>query len=529
MSPRIGTSNRSWLKALTAIVGAITVLVAGGVSSEGLATPQKSPSKAAVVARAPVVDLTFPNEIYGTVFDHEGDPATDLRIDVVTTAGTIIDTVFTDGDGFYNFFDLPAATYKLHFVGDDYYQDEWYENAPARTSATSIPVSNTRGWIVDAEVTWVGDGGGGGGTASVEGEVNDSNGFGLEDVEVLAFNLNREVAGTATTDSDGRYLIEGLSEGRYTLCFDSADYEYACLGEAPDADSADFFWLGDGETYYEDFTLCVYGTVAGLVVDSDGSPIEFAEVRFYRIDRFGFDLWDYVSATTDADGLYSKNVAEGSYKIASLIDDDESPLAPQWWNGVSSSNFASRVIVSSDSPQQDVDFELREGSSIGVNAWCSSSGNECDETPWISLFPLDGTLATDERQIYGSQVVFNGVPPGRYKIRMNNFWWGGDGSEENATVLTVGEAEDIRGVTHVFPANESGATIAGVVTDQNGDPAADYRVTLWASLYEDVDYATTDADGYYEFAGVTPGAFSLSFTTPSSCDDDGNCVDTNTD
>ncbi len=408
MNSPAGASIRSWFKSLTAVVGATALLLGGGVSAEGIVTPQNAP-----------------------------------------------------------------------------------------TSAPGL-----------------------GGSSSIEGNVTDSDWNGLEGVNVAAFDDAFAQISDTVTDSEGYYVINGLTEGDYTLCFDSADYDYVCLGDAPDVESAQFFWLGDGESYSDDYTLRKFGIVSGLVTDSHGDAVESAVVRFFKT-QWG-ELWNSATATTDVDGLYSVNLEEGSYKVVAYVDDDESPLAPQWWNGVSSSSLASRVTVSSESPLQDIDFQLREGSTVGINAWCNSTGNECSAAPNVELFPLDGTFADESKQLNGHQVVFNGVPAGRYKIQINNSWWGGDGSEESAGILTVREGEDVRGLTYVFPENPNGATVSGYVLDKNGDPAVDYDVTIFDTSWGEND-ATTDADGYYEFAGVNPGTYSLSFETPSNCDDEGNC------
>lgn len=534
MFPFTRTSILKSLKSATALLVATATLLMGGVSAEGVPTTSKVHASAITANRAPVEDLDYPNEIYGSVFDDFGDPAIDLQVDAVNSAGTVIDTVFTDADGWYNFFELPAATYKLHFVGDSSYEDEWYEDVYSRAAGTGLAVSNTRGWIVDAEVTWIdggsGSGGGNGGDSSVEGVVTNSSGAAQEGVDVSAFDIDANEVSVTTTDADGYYIIDGLMAGEYTLCYDSVDYAYICLGGGADPANASFFYLGDFEASNQDFQLYNTGTVEGMVTDADGNLLEGIEIQFFNFTFWG--SWDPAGSTaTDADGNYSYELPEGYYRVVASPQDSSSTLEPQWYDGVSSSEFATSIQVEPDYPQQGIDFTLEEGSSIGVNTWCGSTGNECRNVPNVRIVSLDEMLVDSEKYASGSSVIINGLPAGSYKIQVDDYWWGGDGTEEEATVVYLDEGEDIRGITQVFPLNETGSRVSGFVTDVNGDPAIGYSVELMSESSNGGWTGTgaeTDETGYYEFAGVNPGTYSLSFTAPSVCDDV-SCTDPGTD
>lgn len=524
------------LKTATAIVAATSTLLMGSVSAEGVPTTEKVHSSAPTAHRAPTADPDWPNEIYGTVFDDFGDPAVNLQIDAVNSAGTVIDTVWTDDTGFYNFFDLAAATYKLHFVGDADYADEWYEDVSTRAAGTGLAVSNTRGWIADAEVTWIGTGGGGGGggnggLSSIEGFVTDVNDLPLVDADVYAFDEAGIDVGQDVTDSDGYYTIDGLVAGNYTLCFDHIDYSYTCLNGGSDPLSPSyFFYLDEPETSNQDFTLRKFGTIDGVVADEDSVQLEGISIRFFEFDGWGG--WnDAATVQTDADGFYSAELPEGYYQVVAWSEDSSSTFQPQWYEGASSSKLAKPLQISADIPAEGIDFTMKEGSSIGVNVWCGSTGTECLESPQIRLVSLDGNLVGNEKYASGSTVVFNGLPAGDYKVEVDGYWWGGDGTEEDAAVITLENGEDIRGVTQVFPMYESGSTISGTVQDVNNDPAAGYTVELISILSDGGSMYTpaeTDENGYYEFAGVRPGSYSLSFSTPSVCDDI-SCTDSVTD
>ena len=518
------------LKTATAIVAATATLLMGSVSAEGVPTTEKVHSSAPTAHRAPTADPDWPNEIYGTVFDDFGDPAVNLQIDAVNSAGTVIDTVWTDDTGFYNFFDLAAATYKLHFVGDADYADEWYEDVSTRAAGTGLAVSNTRGWIADAEVTWVGSGGGGGGGgnggfSSIEGTVTDADDNAMEGVDVSAFDVDGNSVATSSTDVDGYYLIESLTAGQYTLCFDSVDFPYSCFGGGADAldPSTSWFTLGESETYWQDYQLVNTGVIDGTVTDSSGNTLEGIVVQFFVLTDWA--SWEYAeSVTTDADGYYSADLPEGYYRVAAEPQDSGSTLEPQWYNGVSSMNLAAPIQISSNIPAEGIDFSLAQGSSIGVNTWCGSTGTECRETPYVRLVAMDGTLISGEKTAVGSTVVFTGIPAGDYKVVMNDYWWGGDGTESDALEITVGDDEDIRGITQVFPLNETGANISGTVTVAGGAPAVGHTVELRTNGVlggAQIQYfsAETDESGYYEFAGVNPGLYTLAFAAPVVCDD----------
>jgi len=531
MSQKSPTPLRSLIKTAVAIIGASAMLLVGGVSAQGVSAPQKAVSSAPPLERGMAwFNEQIPNTIEGNVQDWDGDPAIGMFVQLVNGQGSVYRSAQTDDQGHFSFSELPAGDYKLRFVGDENYENQWFDEKFSQSSARVLTVTDSVGWSVGANVRKIG---GGAEDLEIRANFHNPQWDNVADVDVHLFDASLEEVDTQLSDDDGNVLFSGLKAGSYTLCYEADGFDYVCLDTATDVESANFFWLDEFES--ADFNLVMrnFGTVSGLVTGPNGSPMGNAQVFFYPIDSDGqLAMWDGFSTTTDENGLYETRVGEGSVKAVAAPADSDSPLVPQWWDGVSSSNNAPRITVSGDTPQEDVNFELRkEGSSVGVNVWCGSTGTECEDQPFVEIVSLDGTLAEYSKVGFGSEVVITGLSAGRYVISANNFWLGGDGTFEDASVFTVGDGEDIRGITHVFPANADGATVSGRVRIAGGGDAAAYTVRLSTMRPWGLDIeaeAETDDEGNYEFAGVKPGSYTLSFSEPASCGEF-DCVEGVTD
>ena len=109
------------------------------------------------------------------------------------------------------------------------------------------------------------------------------------------------------TDGEGRYLVGGLAEGRYSVC--------AVLKAFVAADSSNnhrltrTVSLDEGEAREKiDFALIRGGVITGKVVDVEGAPLVARFVQLYIVDEQGrklrYEDLIYETAVTDDRGVY---------------------------------------------------------------------------------------------------------------------------------------------------------------------------------------------------------------------------------
>lgn len=157
--------------------------------------------------------------VSGRVTDVAGVPLDGYAVELWTYDNhgtyTQVDSTTTDGDGGYEFGQLPAGTYLVRVDGGDDYLDEWWDDAPTREEATVVEAVS--GDTLDRDIVLAHQG-------HITGTVTGPDAAPLEDVTVTAYRWKTVasawvVAGDTSTDSEGDYDIGGLPHGTYVLRF----------------------------------------------------------------------------------------------------------------------------------------------------------------------------------------------------------------------------------------------------------------------------------------------------------------------
>ena len=142
----------------------------------------------------------------------------------------------------------------------------------------------------------------------------------LADVTVTLADLRGEVVAAGSTDQAGRYLIEDLAPGRYTLALSAPSCQPTALQVV----------VADGEKTTQDAELRAGARVEGAARTTAGTSVPDARVTLLDPDGNVMAV-----ATTGPDGRYSfENLVEGDYTVIA------SGYPPA----------ASRLRISSDQP-----------------------------------------------------------------------------------------------------------------------------------------------------------------------------------
>ena len=147
--------------------------------------------------------------ISGYVRDAHSNPLFDQEVDVYDLSGNLVNSMPTDGSGFYSFQGVPAGQYRVCTLNDLGYVDEWYDNHPVISdpdgsfaSIVDIRTSNATGKDFALE------------TGRTKVRVYGPSGA-LADVEVRVQPSTGGISLYAWTDSTGLYQMEGLPPGLY--------------------------------------------------------------------------------------------------------------------------------------------------------------------------------------------------------------------------------------------------------------------------------------------------------------------------
>lgn len=213
---------------------------------------------------------------------------------------------------------------------------------------------------------------------SISGQVTrDSDGAGIQDIEIEVFNSNGSWVNAALTDSTGNYIVGGLQTGSYYVRTWNNPYyidefydNIMVIGWAswPPYGSTAVSVTEGVNTPNINFILALGGSISGQVIrDSDGTGIQGVEVFVYG------SMWNQIkSAWTDYSGNYIiGGFSTGSYYIGVL----NSPVyIDEYYNNVNSLVNATSVTVTQGINTSNIDFGLSLGGSISGRVARDSDG-----------------------------------------------------------------------------------------------------------------------------------------------------------
>jgi len=232
-------------------------------------------------------------------------------------------TATTDGEGRYTAA-VPPGRYRVGVVTVPGYLPEFYANADDLQAATDLVIGpNQLVDNIDLVVEVAG---------MIQGVVTNGATQPLRGITVAAWQLVTPTIGspvwqtirTATTDSEGAYMVDGLLPGRYHLRFSDSSFPRAYASEYYDdvatLAAATELALGRGTVLTGIHAqLGLPNTITGLVTDQAGAPLADIEVQLYRGSPQGDGTVLYLpeeSARTAANGAYRiKGVDQGHYKV----------------------------------------------------------------------------------------------------------------------------------------------------------------------------------------------------------------------
>ena len=376
---------------------------------------------------------------------------------------------------------VEPGVYRMRVTSGGY-EPGWFGGATEDLAAT-IDVTTADASGIDASLRPA---------ASIAGVVTDSSGAPLQGVYVYAWRAGYQYS--ANTAENGSYRIAGLPAGDYTV--QVQDWSYTYVGEwfddVADQASATAIELAAGEAVAGvDASLATAGSIAGVVTDSAGAPLE--SIYVYAVPGYG-------GAYTAADGSYRiAGLAAGSYQVRF---NGSSAYAGEWFDDVADQGSATGVVVAAGEVVSGVDASLVTAGSIsGV---VTDSAGAPLESIYVYRTPNgQGTYTAAD-----GSYRFDGLGAGTFAIRFIDFAavYLTESATVDSVVVAAGEA-----VVGVDASLAAAAGISGTVTDDAGFPLGDVLVRLVAGNFNGV--VRTDESGNYRFVR-SAGTYELTFSKP---------------
>ena len=451
------------------------------------------PKKKGVVAPAADVDIEVAGRgrIAGRVLDAAtGAPVTDFEAAYTPARGGGMVVVFrgpgdnerrtpfSSPDGSFSFEEVPPGNFDVTVWARTYQQ--------ARTGGITVAAGETKTVEVKAARG-----------LAIRGRVVDAKtGRGIQDATVSAsdggapgagmFIMDASGASGALTDADGRFEITDQGPGSYQV---SARHTSFSEGSArvvlEDKDGA------------VDVPLHSGGTIAGVVLSSQGAPLSGAEVALQGGGdsggvRFGMEGQ---GTLTDAVGRFRfEHLTAGRYKVGATLRSEASPLV--------------EIPLGAGDVREDIRLSLDGGATVrGV-----VKGLPENERGGISVGAQGADYFANSRTNADGSFEFAGVPKGTLMLRAT----AGEmvlGSSRTATrevVIAEGQLEVMAEILF-----EDGLSISGTVT-RAGVPVSGARINAFGSATGRQASGRADESGAFRLSGLEAGrttvmAFSENF------------------
>jgi hypothetical protein len=356
-------------------------------------------------------------------------------------------------------------------------------------------------------------------TGDVTGLVTDTSGNPLSDARVRLVPQNAGRAYSATTDSNGDYVVDNVLDGNYTVKVRDQGY----IPNASLPETLDLTLVGaDNPAPTVQLTPIASGTVSGQVTDSNGNPLADASVRLVLSNyvppamvaelqassmaafaagalQTGFiDTDGYgVTATTDANGDYIINdVLVGSYYIRARD------------SGYTANTSTSFTVAAGTNTAPTVQlFAVTHGTITGQIT--DDSGNPLSGAG-VGLVPVTAS-GPNIQSHYAIITNANGdysiknVLAGAYTVSGGEIGYTANQSASFTVVAGSNTAPTVALTKIVY------GKVSGQITDAQGNPLPHVQVTITnqSSSTPFTSTAETDSNGDYTFKHVVTGSYKI--------------------
>ncbi|MEM7582461.1 MAG: carboxypeptidase regulatory-like domain-containing protein, partial [Acidobacteriota bacterium] len=474
--------------------------------------------------------------ISGNVIDADTQqPIPFVTVSAFDTNGNFIAGDITNVDGDYRVALIPAGDVFATATMDTYF-GEVYDDKPCPlegcdpTTGTPISVSleaTTEG--IDFALKPLG---------AIAGTVTDSQtDQPLPDIVVRAISQDGVFANSATTDAEGRFVIERLGPGDYRVTTSSPEHLDERYDDIPCPESS----CGEvgilvpvnlsATTEGIDFALDRLGSISGQITLAGGGDHFFSSVSVRDLN--GNFIQGVSGGSVDASGSYTyPGLPAGTYLIlASNLSDFVSELYDDIPCQANCDFTAGTpVVVELGQDTGGIDFVLERSGSISGEVVDSATGEPLDV--FVQLFNAAGSVLATNNTFGSGSYSFDSLATGTYFVgigRDSGYFrelydnvpcaeTGCDPTTGTPIFITPGlERDDIDFALDSLPVG----AIAGRLTDAlTGQPVRTVNVQLWNAAGDFLAGFGVDDQGRYRFERLEPGTYTVSTATFSDYNDE---------
>jgi hypothetical protein len=445
--------------------------------------------------------------ISGRVTDESSNGIANVDVSVMDLDGYSAGWASTDSSGNYSVQGLIPGDYKVYFGTSNAgnYLPEYYNNKAS--FETADPITTTAGQTtsgINAQLTTGG---------SIKGRVTDSQGNGIEWVNIYAYDQYGYIAGNAYSDANGDYDVLWMTTGSYKVAFDaySTSYLDKWYNDKNSFETADPVSVTTGqETSGINAELILGGSISGRVTDDQsGGGIGDVYVDAYDLDQ------NWISESwSDWDGNFLiTRLAGGDFKVLFDPTSYSGNYIVQWYNNKKTFGSADPVTVILGQTTTEINAELKEGGMI-YGQVSDAYGNGLDYAS-VTVYDTNRNWLGGESTDSDGSYTIQGLPSGKYKVHFNAWgnyvpeWYNNRVSYETADKVTVISGEATWGINARLA---DGGIISGQVTDTSGNGVPYAGVEIYDLKQNYTGYGSTDSNGDYSVDGLATGSYKAYFS-----------------
>ena len=399
-----------------------------------------------------------PGSIAGNVTDsNTSQPIAGINL-LISHAGALVASTTTDANGNYEIDNLSPGNYTITTSSTLY-----------QTISQGVSVSSNQTTTVNVALQDQ--------PGSIGGQIVDaSTGLGLPGVSITALN-GSIVLGSALSDSNGNYVINGVAPGSYTVRATLNTYQTAVQSALVIA----------ATTTTVNLVLTPNpGSVSGQVTDMNSDPITGGSVMLHVLQ--GNII--IASTLTDSSGSYLiNNLPAGNYSLSVMAAGFQSAIN-------------SLTVVQGQTTTLNVVLAMDPGNLTGtvsdVNGPVSGAS--------VQLFVNTTLLATVLTDSNGGYSIAN-LAPGQYVLQVSA---SNHQSVIEGVTIVADQTQEADVMLPLNPGSISGTLIDAV----SGLPLVGFTVNI-SNNGTLIATAITDANGNYLISGLAPDSYSVSALGPN--------------
>ena len=361
--------------------------------------------------------------IGGKVTNSSGTGLANVYVTALDSQGLLVGSGISSSAGTYFIMGLPNEPVLVSTANNANYIDEWYNNVP-------VP-----GHLDGEGATWLDLGLTDARTGinfslalgkSISGQLSFTNGVGLMNQEVDAYDLSGNLVFFGTSDDYGAYSITGLPAGQYHIrtaqSFGYIDewYDNDPVLSDPDASSATVINISSSNATGKNFVLAAGRRILGRIEDSSSTSLADVLVRLQPISYVGASVYVW----TDSGGNYSAvGLIPGQY-VAYTANDQG--YVDEWYdNDPAPADLAgahANPIDVSSGDQLTINFTLDRGYTISGNVTDNTGGGALAGVDYVEVYNANGVLYAynEVGGQYGTSYTTWALPAGTYYARTHD-------------------------------------------------------------------------------------------------------------